>query len=395
MKALIIGSGIAAVEAALKIRTLQPEAEITLYTREKVLPYRRPALTRMISEKLSDIQFYLHDKQFYDEKNIHILTDCAVVSIDREKKHVMLDDGSLAQYDKLLIATGGKGFMPPIQGIDLPQVVALREWDDLSEISSMLNENIRQVVVIGGGLLGLEIADNLTKKNSDVTVIEACPCMLPKQLDKDGADILVAAMNRNPRVKTLYGVFVSHIEGHNKVEGVLTQKGEHIPCDMVIISAGMSSNFELAHSAGLDVNRAIEADAGMRTSDPDIFAAGDCAAINGKRFGMWNPAREQGAVAGANMCGKDMAFKPKIYGARLVAFGTKLFSVGDIGLGEGPYKQVCRTDEVNLVYRKIFFKDDKACGGILIGDIAAAQRMQNAVEKGFDIKQCEEAEIIC
>ncbi|QSH40445.1 FAD-dependent oxidoreductase [Lentisphaerota bacterium ZTH] len=395
MKAVIIGSGVAAVEAAVQLRKRQHDVEISLYTREKVLPYRRPALTRMISEELSNVQFYLHDEKYYSEQNIHIFTDSPVVSIDRENKRILLDDGSAVEYDKLLIATGGKGFLPPIQGIELPQVLTLREHSDLTAINELLHENINQVVVIGGGLLGLEIADNLTRKNSEVTVIEACPSMLPKQLDEEGAGILVAAMEKNPRIKTLYGVFVSHIEGHHKVEGVRTKKGQHIPCDMVIVSAGMSSNFELAHQAKLEVSRAIQVDGGMRTSDPDIFAAGDCAAVNGIRYGMWNPAKEQGAVAGANMAGENLLFEPEIYGARLVAFGTRLFSVGDIGLGEGPYKEVCRTDEVNLVYRKLFFKDSKACGGILIGDIAAAQRMQKAVESGFDVGQCEATGIIC
>jgi nitrite reductase (NADH) large subunit len=390
----MIGAGIAALEAAEAIRSRCQDAEIHLFSREKMLPYRRPALTRMISQTITDEQFFLHPETYYRERKFQLCLDMESVSINRQKKTIILNDGSNIEYDKLLIATGGRCFIPPIQGTWLPQVIALREKAQLDILHEHIKRGTKNIAVIGGGLLGLEIADNLSKLNTNITVLEACPSILPRQLDDESAAILVKQINSNHNVKTHYGVLVSHIYGKEKVEGIQTNE-QTIPCEMVIICAGMKCNIENAAAAGLEVGGAIIVNARMQTSDPDIYAAGDCASFNNCCYGLWQPAKDQGMVAGANIAGEPLAFNHNVYGARLNAFGIRLFSVGDIGQSAGRYQKVCSKDGLKNVYKKLFFKNHVLVGGIMLGNISLAPKLENAVAENYTLKQCESAGLIC
>ncbi len=395
MKVVMIGAGIAALEAAEAIRTCSRDAEIHLFSREKVLPYRRPALTRMISQAITDEQFFLHPEPYYREKQFQLHLGIEVVGINRQNKTVILNDGSAAGYDKLLIATGGRGFIPPIEGAGLPQVITLQEKAHLDILHEHIKNGVKNISVIGGGLLGLEIADNLSKLDVNVTVLEVCPTILPRQLDEEGAAILLKQINLNPKVKTHYGVVVSNICGKDKVEGILTKNGQNIPCELVIICAGMKCNTEAAAAAGLEVGRAIVVNEHMRTSDQDIYAAGDCASFNNCCHGLWQPSKEQGMVAGANIAGDSPAFDHNMYGARLNAFGARLFSVGDIGRNDGQFQEVCAKDDLKNIYRKLFFNHNALVGGILLGDVSLAPKLEKAVAEHHTLEQCENAGLIC
>ncbi|MEI8248210.1 MAG: FAD-dependent oxidoreductase [Lentisphaerota bacterium] len=395
MKIVIVGAGIAALEAAEAIRSRCRDAEIHLFSREKILPYRRPALTRMISQSITDEQFFLHPEMYYKEKNLQLHLGTEVSSINRQHKTVFLSDGSNTGYDKLLIAAGGRCFIPPIQGTELPQVITIREKAQLDSLHEYIKNGTKNIAVIGGGLLGLEIADNLSRLDTNVTVLEACPAILPRQLDEEGAAILVKQMNTNHNVKTNYGVFISHICGKDKVEGIQTQNEQVVPCELVIICAGLKCNIESAASAGLDVVRAIVVNEHMQTSDPDIYAAGDCASFNNCCYGLWQPAKEQGNVAGANIAGEPLAFNHSIYGARLNAFGTRLFSVGDIGQSGGEYQKVCSKDDLKNIYKKLFFKNRILVGGMMLGDVTLAPKLEKAVAGGYTLEQCDGAGLIC
>ncbi len=395
MKIVMVGAGIAALEAAEAIRSRCPDAEIHLFSREKVLPYRRPALTRMISQKITDEQFFLHPETYYREKNFQLHLGMEVAGMNRQQKTIILNDGSNVGYDKLLIAAGGRCFIPPIQGTELPQVITLREKAQLDTLHEHIKNGTKNIAVIGGGLLGLEIADNLSKLDTNVTVLEACPAILPRQLDDEGAAILAKQMDSNHNVKSRYGVFISHIYGKEKVEGIQTQNEQSIPCELVIICAGMKCNIENAAEAGLDVGRAIIVNEHMQTSDPDIYAAGDCASFNNCCYGLWQPAREQGMVAGANIAGELLTFNHNMYGARLNAFGTRLFSVGDIGRNDVQYQKVCSKDDLKNIYKKLFFKDRVLVGGMMLGDVSLAPKLEKAVAESYTLEQCDNAGLIC
>jgi nitrite reductase (NADH) large subunit len=397
MKVVMIGAGIASIEAAEAVRNAMPDAQIDIFSRENFYPYRRPALTRMISQELPDNQFYLHPVGYYREKALNIHLGVEVITINAVAKEVVLSNGSKVNYDKLFIGAGGNCFIPPIQGNELPGVVTLRDKAGLDNLKLAIANGANNVSVIGGGLLGLEIADNLLKKGVKVTVLEACPNILPRQLDEQGAEMLFKIMQTVPGLETHYGVFITDITGKKRVEYIQTQSGQEIPCDLAVICTGVKCNTETAASAGANVNRAIVVNEHMETSIPDIYAGGDCAAFSGQCNGLWQPARDQGAVAGANIAGAKMTYHPMIYGARLNAFGAKLFAAGDIGKQSDrhEYETICDSDELQKQYKKLFFKNRVLVGAILLGDTSLAAKLERAVSENFTLLQAETAGLTC
>ena len=392
MNVVILGSGIGALSSAEAIRARNEKAKVSLYTIEDVLPYHRPVLTKALSEKDTDLT--IHHEQYYKDKKIDFYFSKEATNINKNSKEVTFKDGETVAYDKLVIATGAHCFIPPISGATLPEVVALRSMCDLKKTHELLANGPKRVVIIGGGLLGLETADNLAKVGHDVTVIEACPTILPRQLDEEGSKLFSKSIS-NSSVNLVQGVFVDEITGDEHVSAVRTKDGKSYPCDFVVISAGIRSNILVAKTANLDVDRAIIVDKKMQTSEPGIYAVGDCAELQGQFDGIWETALDQGKVAGANIAGDNKEYQSKVFGATLHAFDTSIFSIGDIGTDKDTeYKTVSVKDEINGIYKKIFFKDDKLVGGILIGDVKLTNPLIFGIEKGFTTNDAKESGLI-
>ncbi|OGV50470.1 MAG: hypothetical protein A2017_01565 [Lentisphaerae bacterium GWF2_44_16] len=395
LKTVIIGSGAAAIAAAEAIRARNRRASIDIYTRENIMPYYRPLLTKGLAEKVNSAEYFIKPPHFFEEKKINIHAGSEVSSIDAADKKIVLSDGSSVEFDKLLITAGARCFIPPFQGALLPEVIALREQSDFDSLMKIISGGPKKAVIIGGGLLGLETAYSLFMMKHEVTVLEACPVILPRQLDKDGAAILEASIEENSNVILRKNIFVDEILGTDKVIGVKTRMNEIIPCDLVIISAGIRSNFELAKNAGLDVDRAVTVNEKMLTSHPDIYAAGDCASFNSRIDGVWETAIEQGKVAGANMTGDDVSYKNKIFGATFNAFGTGLFSIGELGTDEkAEYLNVSFKNDLKKIYRKFFFKKRILSGGILLGDLSTTASLLHGVVNGFDVEKAEDCKLL-
>lgn len=383
MRVAVIGSGAGGLAAAEALRKRNENAQIDLYTREEILPYYRPVLTRALADKVEDTEYFIHPRNFYEKNRISLHPGVTVESLSPRDKSFRLADGKTVKYDKLVLATGASCFIPPIQGANLPGVVALREKTDFDRLTGLLAGGSKKVAIIGGGLLGLETADALHRLGHNVTVLEACPSVLPRQLDPDGSPLFSKIIRRSG-VEIHYGVYVEEILGENSVTGLKTRSPQEIPADVVIISAGVRPNVELAKAAGLHVDRGIEVNERMQTSDSDIYAVGDCAAVNGRCGGLWEPASLQGHVAGANIAGDEKTYSCKLYGATLAAFGTSLFSIGDLGAGDRKYDQIAEFNELSGKYRKIYFKDGKVTGGVLLGDVKLTNPLLLSVTRGLD-----------
>lgn len=395
LKVVIIGSGAAAVAAAEAVRTRNRKASIDIYSREKGLPYFRPVLTKGLGETLTDREYFIKPAQFYDEKRITLHPETEVRAVNPSEKKIVLSDSTEVLYDKLLFATGAKCFVPPIQGADLPEVAVLREKTDFDRLLSLLSDGPKKIVVIGGGLLGLETAYSLFRMKHKVMVLEVCPCLLPRQLDREAASVFEASMKQFDGISFNSSTMVTEIAGHGKVTGVVFQNGETVPCDIVIISAGIRSNVEIAKNAGLTVDRAIVVDDKMQTSLPDIYAAGDCASFNGRTEGIWETAVEQGKTAGANMAGDEVSFKTKISGVTLNAFGTQLFSMGENGSDPKlSYEVVSSRNEIKRTCSKILFRDGRIAGAMLVGDVSATARLIAAVTGNYDKTKAEDSGLI-
>lgn len=393
LKVVIIGSGAAALFAAEAIRKRNTRARIDLYTRESLRPYYRPILTKALTREIPENEYFIHPAHYYEEQGIGLHLDSPVTHIDRQGKTITVK-GTTVAYDKLIIATGAECFIPPIQGADLPEVVAIRTATDANRVKALIAKGKKRVVVIGGGLLGLEAASALHESGHEVTVIEAAPWILPQQLDAEGSPILQRLIEKSG-VRLILDEFVDQIEGDEHAVQVKTRRGQVVPCDLVIISAGIRNQCELAKAAGLTVERGIVVDAHMRTSDPDIFAAGDCAILAGKVEGLWEPAIEQGKTAGANAVGDTVIYRPKELAATLHAFGSKLFSLGDLGRNpQAGYLQVGNRNEVLETYSKFYFREGKLVGGILLGDTRLTNPLLIGVSHSFTPEEAVEQKLL-
>ncbi len=386
-KTVIIGSGAGAVYAADALRKRNPNVEIDIYSADRYLPYYRPALTKKLDENFRIEDNLIFPESYYRENNINLHLHCEINKIVPSDKVICTAAGQTVEYDKLIIATGARCFVPPVKGADLPEVVTLRSYDDFLKLRQIIDRVAKNVVVMGGGLLGLEAADALSKLGLKVTVMEMARRILPKQLDETGSEIWQDVLDRSS-VTVLTDVMVDEISGHDKVIGVVTHANQSIPCDAVIISAGTKSNVELAAEAGIKVERGIVVNEYMQTSHADIYAVGDCAAFNGIPGGLWEPAIEQGKVAGAHIAGDNVSYCPTVNGATLQGFGTAIFSVGDLGYNdECDYIQVnCRNDFKNS-YRNLYFCSNRLVGGVLLGDLSPLNQLLAGVKDNLTAEE--------
>ena len=379
-KLLMIGGGCAALEAAAAARKIDPEAEIRLFGRENVPPYRRPALTKMLSGAEPTL-FWLKKNEFYIEQRIRLELECDIVRIMPEIHAIEDAAGNRYEYDRLLLATGGTARFFDWSNRGLAGISGCRTLEDINVIRQSVDAGqVKCAAVVGGGLLGLEMADSLSQSGIPVTVIESVDRLLPRQLDEVGSRQLAECVTREKRVALRLGATVTGFEGAARVTGVRLASGETVPADLVIVAVGMCPDDELARRAGLKVDRGVVTDDHCRTSAPDIFAAGDCARVTGFNLGLWMPARDQGIVAGSNMAGGDMAFKPEPSAARLAAFGTRLFSLGDLS-GECCFD---REDPASGSVCRVYAKDHHLQGAMLLGDLSGQTRLQDAVLAGAD-----------
>ncbi len=387
-KIVIIGSGAAGVSAAKTLRARNENITIDIYTEEECVPYFRPSLTFAVAMN-PPVPRPISPPEFYQEKRIGMHLNMKAVRLDRTARKVIFADGSEAVYDKLLLATGARCFVPPIPGADLPEVMTLRNARDLQNLMAVLKQP-RKVLVIGCGVLGLELAGSLLKLGNEVTMIEAAPTILPRQLDANGGRLYMDGLAKVDKLKIVLGSGVKEITGEGHVSGAVLLDGSKVECDLVMVSAGNRANLELAKDAGLKTDRGIAVNEMMETEDPAIYAAGDCAEIICRNFGLWEPALEQGKVAAGRMLDEPGKFNCGVYGATLNAFGIKLYSIGAIG-GDNAFETI---DQEKRIYRKIFMAGGKIVGGILLGDTSQMATLSQAINAQLDEQHIREAGLI-
>lgn len=379
---VIVGAGIAGVSAAEAIREVNSSATVILLSDEVRLPYSRMNLTRYLAGEVSLDKLDLHPQSWYQENQIDLYLNNPVTELDPKQKIVRLADGREFAYDTLLLTNGARPFVPPITGVHIPGVQTLRTLEDANAILAAIAQPIN-VVCIGGGLLGLEVAGAISRRGAKVTVVESLAWLLPRQLDEPASHILqekIEAMGIHVIIRARTKAFMG--EGH--VRSVQLEDGRELPADLVVISAGVTPNLDLASQAGVATNRGIIVDEHMRTSDPQIYAAGDNAEFNGRLYGLWIPSKKEGAIAGYNAVNHEKTFTEDPPSARLKVLGVDLLSVGQITAQEG---DKILAQQTNGNYASFAFHEGKLVGAILLGDTSLAVRVQNAVDAHQDFSQ--------
>lgn len=381
IEVVIIGGGVAALNAATAINSRNSKAKITMVCKENYLPYYRPRLTDLIDTDIPVERLLIKKDNWYSERNIQVLLGESAKQIDAKSKKVVLDSGKTLGYDYLVIASGAGCFVPPFENKDLKNVRVIRELAETLEIKSELS-SIKKVVVIGGGVLGLEAAWGFKQVGIDVTVLEVMPKILPRQLDDKGSALLERII-LDTGIKVEKGVQVKGFEGHDHVEKVVLADGRTFDADLVIVSAGIVPNKNFALSCDLKVDKGITVNEKMETCLPDVYACGDIAEFNGKIIGLWQVAMEQGKIAGANICGDEVVYKEQVQPLSFEGMHTGLLSIGDVHADNSLTDYVEEYDEIKKIYKKLIFKNGILIGAILIGDTSKSVAVMKGVKEGM------------
>jgi len=383
-KLVIIGNGMAPGRMLEHLFEAAPDRyAVTIFNAEPRVNYDRIMLSPVLSGEKSYEDIIIHGDGWYIDHGITLYKGHKVVAIDRAAKTVTSDRGVTEPYDKLVIATGSVPFILPVPGNNLAGVLAYRDLDDVNAML-LATQSGGKAVVIGGGLLGLEAAAGLATRGMDVTVVHLMPTLMERQLDAAAGYMLQRELE-NRGIRVITKAQTKAVVGEKRAEGIELADGRIIPATLVVMAAGIRPNAALAKEAGLATSRGILVDDGMRTSDPDIFALGECAEVGGQVYGLVAPLYEMARVAAAHLAGgATPRFVHNDTPTKLKVTGINLFSLGDFADGEDRQEIVLR-DAAAGVYKRLVLKDNRIIGTVLYGDTADGVWFNDLKRREVDI----------
>lgn len=371
LKLVLIGNGMAGVRTLEELLKIAPDLyDITVFGAEPHPNYNRILLSPVLAGEQAFEDIVLNDLNWYSENGIRLLLNRKVTRIDRHRRKVYAEDGSEAEYDRLLIATGSNPFILPVPGSRLQGVIGYR---DIADTQTMINTagSHSHAVVIGGGLLGLEAANGLKQRGMDVTVVHLSDWLLERQLDRTAGKLLQEALESRGihfRLNTHTEELID--DGSGRVCAIRFKDGEVIAADLVVMAAGIRPNTELAEKTGLPCNRGILVNDTLQTYDPRIYALGECASHRGIAYGLVAPLFEQAKVCANHLAMLGFArYQGSVTSTKLKVTGIDLFSAGQFMGGEGT-ETIILSDPIGGVYKKLVIKDDVLVGACLYGDTA-------------------------
>ncbi|MEM1274433.1 MAG: nitrite reductase large subunit NirB [Pseudomonadota bacterium] len=366
-KLVVIGAGMASGRVLEHLTETAPGAfDITLFNAEPRGNYNRIMLSPVLAGEKTYDDIVTHDQDWYDSHEITCRFGEKVLRIDRSAKIVEGEHGPVP-YDKLVLGMGSNPFIIPLPGHDLDGVIAYRDLEDTQRMMAMGKG--QKVVVIGGGLLGLEAAAGMAARGVDVTVVHIMGHLMERQLD-EAAGYLLKKSLEGKGITIKLGANSKEILGQDgKVTGLRLDDGTELPCDLLVMAVGIRPSTALGRDCGLAVGKGIHVDDQMITSDEDIFAVGECVEHDGAIFGLVAPLYEQAKVAAQSLLGETAAFVQKTLSTKLKVTGCDLFSAGDFAEGEGREDIVFR-DPARGIYKRLVIEGDKLVGAVMYGDTA-------------------------
>jgi len=366
-KFIVIGAGMATGRALEHLFDAGADVEVTLFNAEPRGNYNRIMLSPVLSGDKTYGEIVTHDDAWYATHNVTCRFGERIASIDRAAKTVTSQSGDVLPYDKLIFGTGSNPFIIPLPGHDLDGVIAYRDLEDTEKMMTLGADHT--VVVIGGGLLGLEAAAGMAARGVDVTVVHIMGHLMERQLDETAGYLLRKALTeKGITVKcTANSKEILGENGH--VKALLLDDGTELPCDLLVMAVGIRPNVALAAEAGLAVGRGIHVDDHMVTSDADILAVGECVEHDGAIFGLVAPLYDQAKVAAQTLMGVEATFVQKELSTKLKVTGCDLFSAGDFADGDSREDIVFR-DPARGVYRRLVLENNIIIGAVMYGDTA-------------------------
>ena len=397
-KYVIIGASAAGIAAVEAIRKVDLVGTITLITEEACAHYSKPMISDLVSGKAGIQKMKCKTDNFWKENNAEARMSKKAVSLNLSDKTVNLEDGEKIVYEKLLLATGGKPFVPKMEGQDKDSVFTFTNISDAQRLAAKIDSiHAKSAVVIGAGLIGISVTEALMKRGLKVTVVELQEKILSLLLDSKASDI-VEAIIRKAGVNFATGQSVQKIVGRpdndGAVGGVILTKGDQVACDLVIVAIGVIPRTELVVGTTVKINRGIVVDNFMQTNVPDVYAAGDVAEaydfiLNQNRLlPLWPLAVLEGRVAGYNMAGKKASYEGGTNMSSLKYFGIPIVSIGLANPKDDPTLEILvKLDAENNVYKKLVLKNNVIVGLTLVNCIDRAGILFNLMKTQTNVKK--------
>lgn len=380
----IIGNGVTAVTATREIARMDPSVKIDIFTDERHAYYPRPRLIDFIAGRASEKDIIQYDQDWYEKHGADLHRSEAAVRVDPQTRSIFCHSSTHSGYDAVLVGVGSYPFVPPIQGMDKQGVYVLRTLDDAITVRDRVSAS-GQVIVVGGGILGVELAAAVKDSGHEPIVVTNIDTLLPAQLDRNASDLLMKRLEKMG-IRVLLNFTCKQVMGTNHASGVMSTSGETIAGDMVVGATGVKPNVELAKATGIGIGKGIIVDERMQTSVPGVFAAGDCVEWKGMYYGIIPVALDTAKIAARNMLKPGSAkYEGTIPSNTLQVAGIDLTSMGVFNPQTPEYESFARVDAQKGTYLKIVSKSGIAVGGIAFGDRRFAMKLRGLVTNHRDI----------
>jgi nitrite reductase (NADH) large subunit len=377
LKLVMVGNGMAGCRTLEELLKIAPDIyDITVFGAEPHPNYNRILLSPVLAGEMTVKDIILNDLDWYRDHGITLHAGKKVTALDRRARRVCCDDGTEAEYDRLLLATGSNPVILPVPGKDLPGVISYRDIRDTEEMIAAASRH-RHAVVIGAGLLGLEAANGLGARGMEVTVVHLMPWIMERQLDRTAAGMLQKSLEAKGLRFLLEKQTSELVAGESgrvcavrfkPAPGRDPGDGETIPAELVVMAAGIRPNTELAEKAGLHCHRGIVVNDTLQTYDPRIYAVGECASHRGAAYGLVAPLFEQARVCANHLAMYGIGrYRGSVTSTKLKVTGIDLFSAGDFMGGEGT-EDIVLHDPGLGVYKRVVLKENRIVGAVLYGD---------------------------
>jgi NAD(P)H-nitrite reductase large subunit len=397
-KYLIVGGSAAGIGAVEAIREVDQTGSITIISEEPCPQYSRPMISDFVSGKADFHKMQCRNDDFWKENKIEALTDKKATALNLTEKTVQLESGEKVAYEKLLLATGGKPFVPKMEGSDKDGVFTFTTFKDAQRLAAKIDSiNAKKAVVIGAGLIGISVTEALMKRGLKVTMVELQEKILSLLLDAKASD-LVEGVVKKAGVDIVTGQSVQKILGkpgnEGIVGGVILTKGDQVPCDLVIVAIGVVPRIELVTGTAVKTNRGIVVDDMMQTNVPDVYASGDVAEAydfildQNRLLPLWPLAVLEGQIAGYNMAGKKTRYMGGTNMSSLKYFGIPIVSIGLANPKEDPALEVlAQNDAERNVYKKLVLKNNVILGLTLVNCIEHAGVLFYLMKNTINVKK--------
>jgi len=385
LRVIIVGNGLAGIISAKTLRELDEKVEIEVFAEERYRYYPRPNLIEFLAGTIPLERMFAFPQEWYREQNINIHLGKPVTRIFPDSQEIEVAGGKKEKYESLLLANGSFSFIPPFKGTDKKGIFALRALDDAFELLEYL-KNHQRVAVIGGGLLGLEIARAMKSRGARVDVVEFFDRLLPRQLDIQGASLLKAQVE-NMGINVHLGLATEEILGQNDVRGLRFKGEREIEMDMAIVAAGVRSNIRLAKEAGLETDRGLVTDDYLQSSNPKIFGAGDVIQHRGRVYGIIPSSFNQARVVASNILGKKEKYEGTVPSNTLKVAGLDLTSVGLVNPEEGTSEEFRKEKKEEGIYKKVVIQKGVVVGAIWMGTKKGVNEINRIISQKINIEK--------